>query len=89
MLKIEKRNNVIKGKYMMMSNITDNMQLDSDDDGNPVVNNQGMVHRYMEMAAEDEAKVQRQKQKKQAEREARKAAAAPKAKKTALEDFFE
>lgn len=74
---------------MMMSNITDNMQLDSDDDGNPVVNNQGMVHRYMEMAAEDEAKVQRQKQKKQAEREARKAAAAPKAKKTALEDFFE
>lgn len=75
---------------MMMSNVTDSMQLDCDDDGNPVVNNQGMVHRYVEMAAEDEAKTQRQKAKKQAEREEKKKnTAVIKTKKTSLEEFFE
>lgn len=71
---------------MMMSNITDSMQLDADDDGESVINNQGMVHRYMELAQEEEDKNRALKEAKKAEREARKAA---KVRKTSLEEFFE
>lgn len=71
---------------MMMSNITDSMQLDADDDGESVINNQGMVHRYMELAQEEEDKNKALKEAKKAEREARKAA---KVRKTSLEEFFE
>lgn len=85
-LKLEKRNSIIKGRYMMMSNITDSMQLDADDDGESVINNQGMVHRYMELAQEEEDKNRALKEAKKAEREAKKAA---KVRKTSLEEFFE
>lgn len=84
-LKIEKRNSIIKGRYMMMSNVTDNMQLDHDDDGNPVVNNFGNIHRYMELAQEEEDRVRQAKEQKRQEREARKQA---NRKKTSLEEFF-
>ena len=85
-LKLEKRNSIIKGRYMMMNNLVDSMQLDNDDDGNPVVNNQSSVHRYMELAQEEEDKQHQIKLEKQREREARKEA---KRKKTTLEEFFE
>ena len=84
-LKLEKRNSIIKGRYMMMSNVTDTMQLDHDDDGNPVINNMGNVHRYMELAQEEDDKQKAAKAEKKKEREARKQA---NRKKTSLEEFF-
>lgn len=85
-LKIEKRNSIIKGRYMMMSNVTDTMQLDQDEDGDPVVNNSGNIHRYMELAQEEEDRIRTAKAEKKKERELRKQA---NRKKTALEEFIE
>lgn len=85
-LKIEKRDSVIKGRYMMMNNITSTMQLDYDDDGDSVVNNQGMVHRYMELAQEEEDKTARLKADKKRQRDLKKA---QNRKKTSLESFLD
>ena len=85
-LKIEKRNSIIKGRYMMMSNVTDTMQLDQDEDGDPVVNNSGNIHRYMELAQEEEDRIRTAKAEKKKERELRKQA---NRKKTSLEEFID
>ena len=63
---------------MMMSPITDTMQLDDDDDGTNVMNN-------MELAQEEEDKIAAIKAEKAAEKAARKEAMREK---TALEEFF-
>lgn len=84
-LKIERRNSIIKGRYMMMSNVTDTMQLDQDEDGDSVVNNSGNIHRYMELAQEEEDRIRTAKAEKKKERELRKQA---NRKKTALEEFI-
>lgn len=83
-LKIEKKQNLIRGKYMMMSNLTDAMQLDDDEDAINVINN-STIHTYMEMAQEEEDKIAAEKAQKAAEKAARKEALREK---TALEEFF-
>ena len=84
-LKSERRESVKKGRVMMMSNVTDTMQLDSDEAGDVVINNQGNIHHYMELAQEEEDKQRKLKEEKRIERDARKEAMRQK---TSLEEFF-
>lgn len=83
-LKLEKKQNLIRGKLMMMSPITDTMQLDDDEDGTNVMNN-STIHTYMELAQEEEDKIAAIKAEKAAEKAARREAMREK---TALEEFF-
>lgn len=83
-LKLEKKQNLIRGKLMMMSPITDTMQLDDDEDGTNVMNN-STIHTYMELAQEEEDKIAAIKAEKAAEKAARQEAMREK---TALEEFF-
>lgn len=55
-LKIEKKNSCTIGKLMMQQDFTDNMQLDNDEDGANLANTQHNMHRYVEIAEEEEEK---------------------------------
>ncbi len=82
-LKLEKRNSIIKGKYMMSHSVLNNMTFDDDEERNVYDNN--VVHTYMEMAQEEEDKQKAIKAEKKAEKLAKKEA---ERKKTALEEYF-
>lgn len=67
-LKIEKKNSCVIGKVMMQQDFTDNMQFDNEEDGANIANMQHNVHRYVEIAEEEEEKKLAKKAEREAER---------------------
>lgn len=82
-LKIEKKNSIVKGKLMMCSDISDSMTLEDEDDRRLVQDN-GNIHTFMELAQEEEDK----QRKKKLEKLQQKQAALREKQKTALDQFF-
>lgn len=85
-LKLEKKASIIRGRYMMMTSVSDNVALDRDGDDTAIINNANILHTYMELAQEEENKQKALKEQKKKEREIKKEL---NRKKTALEGFFD